>query len=108
MSIHIAIVAPFLIGGVVGLSGEVFPSLQKMINDDKDGTFDDKKKNLNLFLYHGKEDDVIKHGIAAKTYEKLKESGFAKVKFYSDEFLAHSVNDKDCEMFVEFLRELMI
>ena len=79
-----------------------------MIDEDKDGAFDDKKKGLNLFLYHGKDDDVITYGHAAKTYEKLKASGFEKVKFYSDEFLGHSVNDKECQMFVEFLAELMI
>ena len=45
---------------------------QKMIDEDKEGAFDDKKKGLNLFLYHGKQDDVIKYGHAAKTYEKLK------------------------------------
>ncbi len=43
-----------------------------MIDEDKEGAFDDKKKGLNLFLYHGKQDDVIKYGHAAKTYEKLK------------------------------------
>ena len=93
----------------MGLSGDVFPSLQRLIDEDADGSaFEDKKKNLDLFLYHGKEDDVIPFGHAAKTYEKLKASGFQKVKFYSDEFLGHSVSDRECELFVEFLRELMI
>ena len=55
----------------------MFPSLQKLIDEDLDGSaFEDKKKNLNLFLYHGNEDDVIPFGNAAKTYEKLKASGF--------------------------------
>lgn len=32
-----------------------------------------------MFVYHGKDDDVIEYGKAAKTYESLKASGFEKV-----------------------------
>ena len=47
-----------------------------MIDEDKDGSFDDKKTQLPIFVYHGKEDDVADYGFAAKTYEKFKASGF--------------------------------
>ena len=69
MAINSAILCQQTIGGVVGLSGLVFPSLLKLIAEDQDGTFDDKKKNLRMFIYHGKDDDVIDYEKAAKTYE---------------------------------------
>jgi len=59
MSINVALLSPYRVGGVIGLSGAVFPSLQSTIDNDKDGRFDDKKTNLPLFIYHGKEDQVI-------------------------------------------------
>jgi hypothetical protein len=34
----------------------------EIIETDKEGTFEDKKKNLRIFAYHGKEDGVIEEG----------------------------------------------
>ena len=48
-----------VIGGVVGLSGHVLPAIIDQIEKDKKGTFDEKKKNLSIFAYHGKMDQII-------------------------------------------------
>ncbi len=57
MALNSAILAPFKVGGVIGLSGAAFESLLATINSDKDGArFGEKKKSLYIFLYHGKAD----------------------------------------------------
>ncbi len=57
MALNSAILAPFKVGGVIGLSGAAFESLLATINSDKDGArFGEKKKSLSIFLYHGKAD----------------------------------------------------
>ena len=32
------------------------PSYLQIINEDNEGIFDEKKKNLKFFIYHGKDD----------------------------------------------------
>jgi predicted esterase len=71
MSINVALCCKEVIGAVIGLSGNVFSSLQDLINEDKEGAFYDKKKNLRMFIYHGKEDDIIDYEKASHTYKKL-------------------------------------
>ncbi len=44
-------------------------------------TFDEKKRSLEIFAYHGKDDEVAFYGYSAKTYENLKVSGFTKLNF---------------------------
>jgi hypothetical protein len=43
MALNTAILAPFRIGGVVGLSGAAFDHLIQAIKNDHQGQFDDKK-----------------------------------------------------------------
>jgi phospholipase/carboxylesterase len=57
MALNSAILASNMIGGVIGLSGAVFHSLQKMVDEDKaEGIFAEKMENLPIFIYHGKDD----------------------------------------------------
>ncbi len=79
MSLNTAILAPFRVGGVIGLSGAVFKSLIKTIQTDKEGRFNDKMQNLPMFIYHGKADEVILYEIAIQSYELLKDAGFSKM-----------------------------
>ena len=83
MSLNTAILAPFRVGGVVGLSGAAFESLLLKVKDDKEGRFEDKKKNLPLFLYHGMNDPPIMHDIADSTYKQMKDLGFEKMEYQS-------------------------
>ena len=78
-----------------------------MIDEDKDGTFTEKKKHLPLFLYHGKSDGVVQYQMASKSYEKLKASGFEKMEFYSEEYLPHSVSDTEIQKITDFLTRVM-
>ena len=77
MALNSAILAPFNVGGVIGLSGAVFESLLATINSDKENTiFREKKKNLSVFLYHGKADPVITYPHAKESYDLLIATGF--------------------------------
>jgi predicted esterase len=107
MSINSALSCPQTIGGVIGLSGHVFPAMQKIIDEDKEDVFKDKKENLRFFLYHGKEDDLLEYGRCAKTYENLIASGFKNAIFKSEEFLGHSVSPKETKEIAEFLASVM-
>jgi len=76
MAINVTLSCDQVLGGVIGLSGHVFPSMLELLEQDKDGVFDEKKRNLRIFAYHGKADDLIDEGRAAKTYERIKNAGF--------------------------------
>jgi len=108
MSFNVALLAPERIGGVICLSGAVFTHLQSVIDSDKDGRFADKKENLPIFIYHGKEDQVILHSYAAETYKKLVASGFQRVSEHAEEFLPHSVSPAEVKKISEFLQQHMI
>lgn len=64
MALNTAILAPFRLGGVIGLSGVAFESLISTINADKEGRFEDKKLNMPMFIYHGLSDEVILYDMA--------------------------------------------
>ena len=103
MSLNVALHAPQRIGGVVALSGAVFPSLQSTIDADTDGRLADKKESLPIFIYHGKADKVIAHAYAAETYNKLVASGFQRVSVHAEEYLPHSVSPAEITKISEFL-----
>ena len=108
MAIYAAVMCPQMIGGVVGLSGDILSCLLTQLAEDKEGIFEDKKQDLPFFIYHGKEDDVVDCECAMKTYEKFISYGFQKVKLHKDEFLGHMINDQECKLFTEFLESLML
>ena len=108
MSINTALLCKQTVGGVVGLSGHVFPAAHKLVEEDENGVFSDKKKNLRMFVYHGKGDEIIPYGKAAKTYEELKKIGFEKVQFLSEEYLGHSVSPMEMQKIREFLSSVMV
>ena len=67
MALNAAIMAKERIGGVIGLSGKVFVSLQTIIDEDTNDRFKDKKENLPIFLYHNKSDQVNNFDFGAKS-----------------------------------------
>ena len=81
MSLNIAILAPFRVGGVLGLSGAAFQTLLRKVKEDKEGRFEDKKKNLNFFLYHGMNDPTIMYDLADASYKQMKDLGFEKMEY---------------------------
>ena len=108
MAINVALSTDKLVGAVVALSGHVFPQMLDIIEGDKEGTFEDKKKNLKIFAYHGKEDNVIDEGKAKKTYERLQQAGFEKLTFMNEDFLEHSVSPLEIRKIKEFLGSVMV
>ena len=63
---------------------------------------------MEIFAYHGKDDEVAFYGYSAKTYENLKASGFTKLNFQTEEGLGHSVSPREQELVTLFLKRLMI
>ena len=107
MAINSAILAPFKIGGVIALSGGVFPSLQNTINADSD-RFADKKKTLSIFIYHGMRDQVVTYPHAKESYDQLRASGFEKVQFTPEEKLDHSFSLQEIEKIKEFFNKVLV
>jgi predicted esterase len=107
MSLNTAILAPFRVGGVVGLSGCAFESLIQKIKDGKDGQFEDKKKNLPLFIYHGHNDPTLMYELADTTYKQLRESGFEKMEFIGEKKMGHTVSMQEIRHIKEFLSRMM-
>ena len=95
MALNAALSTPHTIGGVIGLSGHVFPQMLELVQTDNQGTFDEKKKNLRIFTYHGKDDNLIPESKAAKSYELLKAAGFEKLSYYGEDDLEHSVSQAE-------------
>ncbi|CDW87032.1 phospholipase carboxylesterase family protein [Stylonychia lemnae] len=108
MALNVALSYENIIGGVVGLSGLVFQHMLDIIENDNENTFLDKKKNLKIFAYHGKDDQVIQEGNALKTYERLRNSGFEKLTYIAEEFLEHSVSPTEVNKIKEFLSQVMV
>ncbi len=81
MSINVALTTPH--------------TLLDLIKTDTQGTFEEKKKNLRIFAYHGKTDGVIPESPAAKSYQLLKEAGFEKLSYYGEDDLEHSVSPRE-------------
>jgi len=103
---------------VLAFSGLVFHCLLKDLKDaeagdgssggDSDENLKNKKQNLKIFAYHGKADDVIPEGVAAKTYQVLKEElGFEGLQYKNEDMLGHSASPGQCELAKVFLAGLM-
>ena len=107
MALNVAILAPFRVGGVVGLSGAAFESLTQKIQDDKEGRFEDKKKNLPLFIYHGLNDPTIMYEHADVTYKKMKDLGFEKMEYHGQKGMGHTVSLQEIRHIKEFLTRMM-
>eukprot|EP00347_Sterkiella_histriomuscorum_P018729 403344400 len=108
MAIHCALSSEHILGGVLALSGHVFPFMLEMIQEDQDGVYENKKKHLKLFAYHGKDDEVIDEGKAHKSYDQLKAAGFENVRFINEDFLGHSVSPLEIAKIKEFLTSNMV
>lgn len=109
MALNSAILAPFTVGGVIGLSGAAFESLLATINSDKDNSrFGEKKKNLSIFVYHGKADEVITYPHAKESYDLLIASGFQKIQFNDENKLGHSVSPTEIAAIIEYMTKVFL
>jgi len=84
------------VGGVVGLSGLLFPFVE--LNAEE-------KKRIPILLAHGKWDGVIPFQIAEESYQRLRDAKFS-MKFHSfdDE---HTIDYTTMEEFKNFLTKLV-
>ena len=82
------------IGGVIGCSGHLLPTIN--IED-----IPESKKQIPIFLYHGESDGVIPCSIAEKQYENLIAAGF-NITFKKEKYLEHSVSPSELDKIREF------
>jgi predicted esterase len=67
MSLLYALTSENLLGGIIGYSGHVFRSFDLK----NKGTFLINSDKLPMFMYHGKNDNVINCGMAQKGYDLM-------------------------------------
>lgn len=83
------------IGGIIGLSGLLFPFCE--LNEDK--------KNLPIFLAHGKYDEVIPSFISEESYKRFKNAKFNfNLNFFED---GHTVELETLNKVKNFLSNLV-
>jgi phospholipase/carboxylesterase len=100
MSLHVALTHEKKLGGLIALSGLLFPFTAKEIDNDE------TKKDLDIFIAHGSYDDVIPEPLAKITYKPLFEKEFKKLIYKSyDE--AHSIAMEEIDDMKKFIKNLV-
>ena len=96
MALYTGLTFDKILGGVCGLSGFLF-SFTKL---------DERKKQLPIFLYHGKMDDVVLYEPSIKEYKKLKEQGF-NLEIHDEDHLGHSISEKEDLEIKKFFNKIL-
>ena len=94
MSLNIGLNCNHILGGVLSLSGILFPK-----------SFNDKNlnKGLKIFCGHGESDNVIPFDNAKESYKKLNGEN---VGIFSFNGMAHNINQKEMELIKKYFNEL--
>lgn len=96
LALAIAMAYKNKLGGVIGLSGFMDEGIE----------LDEAKKDMPIFLWHGKSDPLIPEGVSTKSYERLKKEGF-KVMHTAEDYLEHSVSPKEMIAIKKFADTVM-
>lgn len=100
MALYAALTLKENVGGVIGLSGLLFPFVEFSGEEEND-----KKKDLPILLSHGKWDSVIPYQIAEESYQRLKDARFNfKFHAFDDE---HTIDYSTMEEVKNFLTKLV-
>ena len=98
MALHTGLSFHHTLGGICGLSGFLFDFTK----------IDEKKKDIPIFIYHGKMDDMVLCDLSVKDYkEKLIEKGF-NVKLKLENNLGHGISRQEDIEIRKFFKEVMI
>lgn len=91
MALHVGLTYKHLLGGLIGISGFMFPFT----------TLEDSKKKLPIFLGHGNSDFVIPEFFAQLSYSLLYNNKFnTKYKSYN---VGHNINEEELADIKEFI-----
>ena len=92
------------LGGVIGLSG-----MNALNYDIKSTPSFEEKKQTKIWLYHGLDDNMIKHTVAKMSYEAIRspDLGF-DITFQEEEDLDHSLSQKELRLLKEHLHKVMV
>jgi phospholipase/carboxylesterase len=94
LSLYIGLNYKKEIGGIISCSGILFPQVE-IIN-----------KDINIFIGHGKDDNMINIDVALKCYERILNFKNVTIKKYN--FLPHSINAVELSDIKEFFKKNMI
>lgn len=78
MSLYIGLTEPDLIDGVIALSGHIYPEMMAQVKSTKE------LNDLNIFVSHGKNDNVLSFEKAEKGVQDLKNKGIAVDAYWYD------------------------
>jgi phospholipase/carboxylesterase len=102
MTLHLGLTSSEKLGGLVVLSGLLFPFTAEELEKSKDSLHYD----MPIFIAHGSWDELIQEPLAKTSYEPLKTLGFKGVNYKSyDE--GHSIAAEEMMDMKEFLTKLI-
>ena len=95
MSLFIGLTFEHLLGGVISLSGYLFPEIE----------IREENKDLNIFVGHGENDNVINYYTSMEEMKRIENlKGFRK---YSYPEKGHTITEKEIKDLNKFLTECM-
>lgn len=95
MSIHVGLTAPYLLGGIVCLSGYMFPFT----------SYEEDKKDLPIFIGHGSDDELIPEKKAKESFKNLlNKKGNIVYKSYD---VGHSIDYQELEDVKNFINKFI-
>ena len=95
MSLYIGLTYDHLLGGVISLSGFVFPELENL----------KKNKELNIFNAHGDVDNVILNQFNLDTLKMIQDYKGLNNFIYHN--LGHNINGKEMQDLQSFLKKIL-
>lgn len=100
MTLHVGLTYENKLGGLVALSGLLFPFTAKEIQKD------DSKNDLNIYIAHGIYDDVIPEQLAKMSYKPLFDKKLKNLSYKTyDE--SHSIAMEEIDDMKSFIKNLV-
>lgn len=96
MALHIGLNAPKLIGGIIALSGVLFPFSTLTINKEE-------KKDLPIYLGHGTEDPLLNINLVRQSYDYFDKEKYSDVTFKEFE-MDHTINTEELIDMKDFIQ----
>jgi predicted esterase len=66
------------------------------------------KKQMPIFMGHGRDDQVVKFAYGRQTAEAIRQQGFANVHFYEYPGLGHSASDRELDDMLKFIQSVLL
>jgi phospholipase/carboxylesterase len=100
MTLHVGLTSDNKLGGLVALSGLLFPFTAKEISTK------DKNKDINVFISHGTFDDVIPEPLSIASYKPLYDLKYLNLTYKSYD-MPHTISFEQLQDFKNFITKLL-